>query len=69
MAGNKLLLEHLKVKEFNLSKNYNEILTSDYGDYMQLPPVEQRVSHHDFKLWKIVKKGLNDGLGLKTFKI
>ena len=42
-------------KEFMIPKNYHEILTSDYGDYMQLPPVEQRVSHHDFKLWKIVK--------------
>ena len=43
-------------KEFMIPKNYHEILTSDYGDYMQLPPVEQRVSHHDFKLWKVVKK-------------
>ena len=43
-------------KEFTIPKNYHEILTSDYGDYMQLPPVEQRVSHHDFKLWKIVKR-------------
>ena len=43
-------------KEFMIPKKYHEILTSDYGDYMQLPPVEQRVSHHDFKLWKIVKK-------------
>ena len=43
-------------KKFMIPKNYHEILTSDYGDYMQLPPVEQRVSHHDFKLWKIVKK-------------
>jgi len=42
--------------EFTIPKNYHEILTSDYGDYMQLPPVEQRVSHHDFKLWKIVKR-------------
>lgn len=43
-------------KEFMIPKNYHEILTSDYGDYMQLPPVEQRVSHHDFKLWKIIKR-------------
>ena len=43
-------------KEFTIPKNYHEILTSDYGDYMQLPPVEQRVSHHNFKLWKIVKR-------------
>ena len=43
-------------KKFTIPKKYHEILTSDYGDYMQLPPVEQRVSHHDFKLLKIVKK-------------
>ena len=44
-------------KEFMIPKHYHEILTSDYGDYMQLPPVEQQVSHHDFKLWKIVENG------------
>ena len=43
-------------KEFMIPKHYHEILTSDYGDYMQLPPLEQRVSHHDFKLWKIIGK-------------
>lgn len=42
-------------KKFMIPKHYHEILTSDYGDYMQLPPLEQRVSHHDFKLWKITK--------------
>ena len=42
-------------KEFMIPKHYHEILTSVYGDYMQLPPLEQRVSHHDFKLWKITK--------------
>ena len=42
-------------KEFVIPKNYHEILTSDYGDYMQLPPVELRFSHHDFQLWKIIK--------------
>ena len=42
-------------KEFMIPKNYHEILTSDYGDYTQLPPVELRLSHHDFQLWKIIK--------------
>ena len=42
-------------KEFMIPKNYHEILTSDYGDYMQLPPVDLRFSHHDFQLWKIIK--------------
>lgn len=27
-------------------KNYDSVLTRTYGDYMQLPPVEQRVTHH-----------------------
>ena len=44
-------------KEFMIPKHYHEILISDYGNYMQLPPVEQQVSHHDFKLWKIVENG------------
>ncbi len=43
-------------KEFMIPKNYHEILTSDYGDYTQLPPVELRFSHHDFQLWKIIGK-------------
>ena len=42
-------------KEFMIPENYHEILTSDYGDYTQLPPVELRFSHHDFQLWKIIK--------------
>lgn len=27
---------------------YDKLLTRRYGDYMQLPPVEQRVTHHHF---------------------
>lgn len=27
---------------------YHEYMTSQYGDYMQLPPIEQQVSHHPF---------------------
>lgn len=42
-------------KLFKVPKNYHEILTADYGDYMQLPPEEQRVTHHSFKAWKIIE--------------
>lgn len=30
---------------------YDEYLTKHYGDYMQLPPVEKRKTHHHFTCW------------------
>lgn len=36
----------------NGMKNYDEILTNIYGDYMKLPPVEKQVTHHELKVWK-----------------
>lgn len=39
--------------EFNIIKDYDNVLRRIYGDYMQLPPEEQRFAHHDFKAyWK-----------------
>ncbi len=38
--------------EFYISKHYDEILRAEYGDYMQLPPVEKRVYHHGYKAYK-----------------
>lgn len=38
---------------FNGPKDYDTYLTRVYGNYMQLPPKDQRVSHHDFKAWII----------------
>lgn len=32
-------------------KEYHATLTALYGDYMQLPPVEQRINHHHFDAW------------------
>ena len=38
---------------FLIPTNYDEWLTAIFGDYMQLPPEEQRVSNHGFKAyWK-----------------
>lgn len=31
-----------------IQKNYDEILTEIYGDYMKLPPLDKQVVHHDY---------------------
>lgn len=31
-----------------IPKGYDNYLTNVYGDYMQLPPIEKRISHHNF---------------------
>lgn len=38
--------------EFYISKFYDDILRAEYGDYMQLPPVEKRVYHHGYIAYK-----------------
>ena len=35
-------------REYAAPKDYDTYLTNLYGDYMQLPPVEKRVSHHAY---------------------
>jgi len=35
-------------KQYPIPAGYDEILTNTYGDYLQLPPLEQRVPKHDF---------------------
>lgn len=37
---------------FYISKNYDEMLTQIYGDYMTLPPIEKRVVKHYLKVRK-----------------
>ena len=41
--------EHLKVKA---PKHYDEILKGWYGDYMTMPPEDQRAPSHQYKLYK-----------------
>ncbi len=34
-----------------IPSGYHQVLSQLYGDYMKLPPVEKRVTHHGFKAW------------------
>jgi lipopolysaccharide cholinephosphotransferase len=36
---------------FPVPKEYHNVLSNLYGDYMKLPPEEKRITHHDFKAW------------------
>lgn len=38
-------------RQYRAPIGYDKWLRSIYGDYMQLPPEEYRVSHHTFKAW------------------
>lgn len=37
--------------EFRVPKAYDEVLRHTYGDYMQLPPEEDRIGHHYYKVY------------------
>lgn len=39
-------------EKFYISSHYDDILTAEYGDYMKLPPKEQRIYHHGYKAYK-----------------
>ena len=38
-------------RQYRIPIGYDAYLRSIYGDYMQLPPVEHRVTHHTFDAW------------------
>ena len=38
-------------KQFSVIRDYDAYLTKHYGDYMQLPPEDKRVTHHTFKAY------------------
>lgn len=38
--------------DVNIPAEYDKILTKIYGNYMELPPEEQRVMHHFYKVYK-----------------
>lgn len=39
-------------KMYKVPVEYDKILRTDYGDYMELPPLDKQVTHHSFKVWK-----------------
>ncbi|MDE7406229.1 MAG: HAD-IA family hydrolase [Clostridiales bacterium] len=45
-----VILSAYEDREYNIFAGYDSFLRVRYGDYMQLPPVEQRVHHHNFTL-------------------
>lgn len=42
--------------KFLCIKNFDDYLKKNYGDYMQLPPVEKRISHHDLIIYTKIKE-------------
>jgi len=38
-------------KSYRIPENYDELLKIQYGDYMKLPPIEERVNKHYAKAW------------------
>lgn len=48
---NDVIWESFEGKKYRIPKNYDVYLRHIYGDYMQLPPIEQQVTHHVFKAW------------------
>ena len=52
LFGETVMLD-FEEKKYSAPQGYDEWLTALYGDYMQLPPPEKRVSHHTFKAYKL----------------
>jgi lipopolysaccharide cholinephosphotransferase len=47
-------------QEFSIPSNYDEVLKQSYGDYMKLPPVNERVGHHFYSAY--LKENSNNKL-------
>lgn len=40
-------------REYYVMSGYDKYLKSQYGDYMELPPIEERTTHHDFTAFEL----------------
>jgi len=47
----KSVLSAFEDTQFYIPENYDRILKIEYGDYLKLPPVEQRFAHHVFRAY------------------
>ncbi len=47
----KTIMVDFEGKQYPAPVGAANYLNTAYGDYLQLPPVEQRVSHHSFEAW------------------
>lgn len=47
-----VILSEFEDGEFYIIKNYDALLTSYYGDYMKLPPENERIGHHFYKIYR-----------------
>ena len=39
-------------KSFPIPCGADALLSRIYGDYMQLPPESEQITHHDFEAWQ-----------------
>jgi len=48
----KPVLHEFEGFEFYIPEGYDDLLRTNYGDYMELPPEEDRIPHHDYKVFR-----------------
>lgn len=48
----KLIISPFQESEFYIPQNYDSLLATYYGDYMQLPPENERIGHHFYKIYR-----------------